>query len=475
MMVPRDPRLGCILLALIEFAVFGLTGTSVYLASSRLVPDESLLNFLVTGALSFITGHALAQSYDCDRMTRIARTSRAAFILIPALVTAMAIAFAILLQTLISERDIAIDSGLAPQLAMLVAATATIALERAVFYLTLSRLREAGHLMTNVVVFGADDIGQRLISVIRDDYHQSVVIRGLYDDRLERTAAVVMGLPVAGGMDELVSLVNDSKSIDKVLIALPMSAQGRILALLERLRPLPVDIALVPELIDIRLDRQIIRDPHPPFLNLSRKPQSELGVVLKRAFDILAASAALILLSPFLLVTAACIKLDSSGPVLFRQPRMGFNNKEFHVLKFRTMYANRADLAARQQTQRNDTRITRLGAWLRRSSIDELPQLINVLRGDMSLVGPRPHALGMQVADRPCDHIVREYAVRHRMKPGITGWAQVCGLRGAVDEPSILEARVHHDIYYIDNWSFFFDLWILIMTVGVLVRPRNAF
>jgi lipopolysaccharide/colanic/teichoic acid biosynthesis glycosyltransferase len=139
------------------------------------------------------------------------------------------------------------------------------------------------------------------------------------------------------------------------------------------------------------------------------------------------------------------------------------------------MYANCSDLEARQQTQRNDSRVTRVGAWLRRTSVDELPQLINVLRGDMSLVGPRPHALGMQVGDRLCDDIVREYAVRHRMKPGITGWAQVRGLRGAVEDPAILEARVHHDIYYIDNWSFLFDLWILLKTVAVLVRPKNAF
>jgi lipopolysaccharide/colanic/teichoic acid biosynthesis glycosyltransferase len=139
------------------------------------------------------------------------------------------------------------------------------------------------------------------------------------------------------------------------------------------------------------------------------------------------------------------------------------------------MYVERSDLEAREQTKRNDARVTRVGAWLRRLSIDELPQLFNVLAGEMSLVGPRPHALGMQVKDRLCDEIVREYAVRHRMRPGITGWAQVRGLRGAVDEPALLEARVNHDIYYIDNWSFFFDLRILVMTVVELIRPRNAF
>jgi lipopolysaccharide/colanic/teichoic acid biosynthesis glycosyltransferase len=189
----------------------------------------------------------------------------------------------------------------------------------------------------------------------------------------------------------------------------------------------------------------------------------------------LASLALIVALSPLLALTALAIRLDSRGPILFRQPRLGLNNRQFNVLKFRSMYVEQSDLEAKEQTKRDDPRVTRVGAWIRKCSIDELPQLFNVLAGDMSLVGPRPHALGMQVKNRLCDEIVREYAVRHRMRPGITGWAQVRGLRGAVEEPAVLEARVDHDIYYIDNWSFVFDLQILVMTAIELVRPRNAY
>jgi len=234
-------------------------------------------------------------------------------------------------------------------------------------------------------------------------------------------------------------------------------------------------VALVPDFVGMRLDKQIARGSYPPILSVLRKPQSDLDWLVKRGFDFAASLFLLIALSPLFALTALAIRLDSPGPILFRQPRLGLNNKEFNVLKFRSMYVERSDLEAREQTKRNDSRITKVGAWLRRLSIDELPQLLNVLAGDMSLVGPRPHALGMQVKDRLCDEIVHEYAVRHRMRPGITGWAQVRGLRGAIEEPALLEARVHHDIYYIDNWSFYFDLRILVMTAIALVRPRNAF
>jgi Undecaprenyl-phosphate glucose phosphotransferase len=285
----------------------------------------------------------------------------------------------------------------------------------------------------------------------------------------------VQGIPVDGGIDALIELVKSTPAVDKVLIALPMGAEGRILQLLTRLRSLAVDVALVPDFVGMRLDKQIASDGSPPILSVLRRPQSELDWLVKRSFDFVTSLGLLIALSPLLALTALAIRLDSPGPILFRQPRLGLNNKEFNVLKFRSMYVEQADLEAREQTKRNDARVTRVGAWLRRLSIDELPQLFNVLAGDMSLVGPRPHALGMQVKDRLCDEIVHEYAVRHRMRPGITGWAQVRGLRGAVDEPELLEARVNHDIYYIDNWSFSFDLRILVMTVIELIRPRNAF
>jgi Undecaprenyl-phosphate glucose phosphotransferase len=353
--------------------------------------------------------------------------------------------------------------------------TLAMAGERLLGYGLLNRWQAAGHLSTSVVVFGADTIGQRLVKVVREDYADSVSVVGVFDDRLQRVPGHVQGIPVDGGLDALIEFVKSTPAVDKVLIALPMSAEGRILQLLTKLRSLAVDVALVPDFVGMRLDKQIAHVGTPPILSVLRRPQSELDWLVKRSFDFVASLGLLIALSPLLALTALAIRLDSPGPILFRQPRLGLNNKEFNVLKFRSMYVEQADLEAREQTKRNDARVTRVGAWLRRLSIDELPQLFNVLGGDMSLVGPRPHALGMQVKDRLCDEIVHEYAVRHRMRPGITGWAQVRGLRGAVDEPELLEARVNHDIYYIDNWSFFFDLRILVMTVVELIRPRNAF
>ncbi len=482
-LIPRDPKLGGVLLAASDISVFFatmaiITGAVLYAGTDIL--QTNLPHFFVTAALSFFLAHAFAQSYKAESLSRISKISRAEFILKPAVLTGVASTIAYGLETLLGRSTPLVETRLLfghlpleAQFALF--AAFAVALERGAAYAFLSRLQAAGHLATNIVLFGADAIGQRLMRVVRDDYADSVQVRGIFDDRLQRVPLDLHGIPVRGGIDQLVDLVQNTPTVDKVLVALPMSAEDRILHLLSRLRHLPVDVALVPEFIGVRVDKQVIRDAHPPFLNLSRRPQSGLDRVVKRSFDMAAAAAALIVLSPLLLSSALAIKISSPGPVFFRQPRLGFNNRKFDVLKFRSMYSDCADLEARQQTQRNDARITRVGALLRKTSIDELPQLINVLKGDMSLVGPRPHALGMQVGNRLCDEIVREYAVRHRMKPGITGWAQVHGLRGAVDEPEVLEARVHHDIFYIDNWSFILDLRILLMTVIELVRPRNAF
>jgi exopolysaccharide biosynthesis polyprenyl glycosylphosphotransferase len=196
---------------------------------------------------------------------------------------------------------------------------------------------------------------------------------------------------------------------------------------------------------------------------------------MKLAEDKLLAGLALIALAPMLGLVALAIKLDSPGPVFFRQKRHGFNNTEFEVYKFRSMKVEQGDLTGARQTARNDSRITKLGAFLRASSIDELPQLLNVLNGDMSIVGPRPHPIGMRTANKLCDEIIEEYAHRHRVKPGITGWAQVNGLRGATETAAQLQRRVELDLYYIDNWSVLFDLKIMFLTVIAVLRRENAF
>jgi exopolysaccharide biosynthesis polyprenyl glycosylphosphotransferase len=179
-------------------------------------------------------------------------------------------------------------------------------------------------------------------------------------------------------------------------------------------------------------------------------------------------------LSPVLACAALAIKLDSRGPVLFRQPRYGFNNQLINVYKFRSMYADKSDHAGSQLTQKNDPRITRIGRFLRRSSLDELPQFFNVLKGEMSIVGPRPHAVQAKAGSKLYEDVVSEYAARHRVKPGITGWAQVNGWRGETNTDEQILQRVDHDLHYINNWSLPLDVWIILLTITTVLKGDKA-
>ena len=205
-------------------------------------------------------------------------------------------------------------------------------------------------------------------------------------------------------------------------------------------------------------------------LNLNGKPLNSLEIVAKRMFDIVLAALGLLVLSPLLLLVAAAIKLDSPGPALFFQRRYGFNREPFRIAKFRSMTTMEDGRNVTQATA-GDTRVTRVGRFIRRYNIDELPQLLNVLRGEMSLVGPRPHAL---VHDQLYERKIALYARRHNVKPGITGWAQVNGLRGEIDSPDKIRQRIEHDLYYIDHWTLPLDVWIIVMTIVSKKAYRNA-
>jgi len=203
----------------------------------------------------------------------------------------------------------------------------------------------------------------------------------------------------------------------------------------------------------------------------ARAPLSKLELTAKRALDLMSAGAGLVTLLPLLAIVSLAIKLDSRGPVIFRQSRRGFNGREFMIWKFRTMTVVENG-ALIYQAKRNDERVTRVGHLLRATSIDELPQLVNVLRGEMSLVGPRPHALAH---DDEYGGAIGKYAFRHHVKPGITGWAQVNGFRGETPELDLMKKRIDLDLWYIDNWSFWLDLWIIVRTCFEIVRGRNAY
>ena len=211
-------------------------------------------------------------------------------------------------------------------------------------------------------------------------------------------------------------------------------------------------------------------------LDVFDKPLGDRDVLVKLVFDRVIGVMALIAISPVLLLTALAIRLDSKGPILFKQKRYGFNNELVEVYKFRSMYVDKLDATASKLVTRDDPRVTKVGRFIRKTSIDELPQLFNVvLKGDLSLVGPRPHAIHAKAADRQYDEVVEGYFARHRVKPGITGWAQIHGWRGENDTQEKIQARVDHDLYYIENWSLWLDLYILAVTPLSLVKTQNAY
>jgi Undecaprenyl-phosphate glucose phosphotransferase len=332
-----------------------------------------------------------------------------------------------------------------------------------------------GYCFHTIAIVGASQIAQRFIDQVSAKPAAGLKIAAIFDDRGTRRSGSIRGVPVLGSVRDLAHYVRQS-SIDMVVIALPLSADQRILGLIRQIRMLPVDIRLLSDAVGFHLsDRPFASTAGIPAINVADRPISGWGFVMKRAIDLTVASLALAVLMPLFIVTAVLIKLDSPGPVLFRQPRLGFNNNIFHIYKFRTMRTDMTDENAERLVTRSDARVTRIGRLLRRTSIDELPQLWNVIAGNMSLVGPRPHALRAKAADKLYDEAIAAYAARHRVKPGMTGWAQVNGWRGETDTIEKIQKRVEHDLYYIDHWSTAFDLYIMAKTLFIAFDARNAY
>jgi Undecaprenyl-phosphate glucose phosphotransferase len=300
-------------------------------------------------------------------------------------------------------------------------------------------------------------------------------VLGVFDDASELRQRDFGGHRVLGDIDALVDYARRNP-IDSVIIALPWSAEQRIAAIIERLNVLPVDVRLCPDMIGFRLRRSGVSHlGDVPMLTVFEKPFADWRLVIKVVEDRLLSALILMLIGLPMLAIALAIKLDSPGPVFFRQKRYGFNNQLIEVLKFRTMYHTVRDDNAERLTSRNDPRVTRFGAFLRRTSLDELPQFLNVLRGDMSIVGPRPHALAAKAGGLLYQEAVREYAARHRVKPGITGWAQINGWRGETETLEQIKKRVEHDLAYIENWSLLLDLKIIFRTIFTGFTGQRAY
>jgi len=265
--------------------------------------------------------------------------------------------------------------------------------------------------------------------------------------------------------------------VDLVIFSLPISAETRILQMLKKLWVLPVDIRLSAHTNKLQFrPRSYSYIGSVPVLDVFDRPIADWDVVMKWLFDKIVGGLALLAALPVMAIVAIAVRLDSRGPVLFKQKRYGFNNELIEVFKFRSMYAEAADATAAKLVTKGDPRVTRVGRFIRKTSLDELPQLLNVvLKGNLSLVGPRPHAVHAKAVDRLYDEAVDGYFARHRVKPGITGWAQINGWRGETDNDEKIQRRVEHDLYYIENWSVLFDLYILAMTPFSLLKTENAY
>ena len=339
-------------------------------------------------------------------------------------------------------------------------------------WVSIRRWRAQGRLTPNVVVVGATRNAARLIEAALAK--RDVNVLGVFDDRLSRAPADVHGVPVLGDTRALIDHPV-LPYVDRIVITVSASAQERVRALIDKLKVVPNAVTLF---LDVEGEREqeqaLTRLTEQPLAQVSGVRQDEGRAAAKRLQDVVVSGVALVVLAPVLAVIALIVKLDSRGPVLFRQRRYGFNNEPISVLKFRTMRTEATDPDSVRQVQAGDPRVTRVGRVLRRTSLDELPQFWNVWSGEMSMVGPRPHAIGMKTAGEDSHRLVAEYAWRHRMKPGITGWAQINGSRGPVDTPEAVRRRVSLDLDYIERQTLSLDLYIMLMTAPRLLGDGAA-
>ena len=336
----------------------------------------------------------------------------------------------------------------------------------------IGRLARSGTLVRNIAIVGASGQAKHLVERLRREEAPWKRIIGIFDDRRTRITEEIDGFPVLGNLDDLVSYVRRGH-VQDVVITLPWSADSRLIDIISKLRALPVHIYLGSDLIGYHFQQHREQQlAGMSVLEIASAPLTGWSGILKRVEDRVISIAALLLLSPLMMLIAIAIRLDSPGPVLFRQKRYGFNNEVIVVYKFRSMYHNRPPETGVPQATRNDPRVTRVGRFLRRTSLDELPQLFNVIRGEMSLIGPRPHAVEH---NKKYAVLIGDYHWRHKVKPGITGWAQVNGFRGETDTLEKMRLRFEHDVYYIENWSLWFDVKILVMTAFIGWTSRNAY
>lgn len=425
-------------------APLGVAPLSLYLWFAAVITPVALL---------------ILRSFQIYRSSRTSRLSQELFALAQGVFFVTAIAG---LASFFARGEI----SRAVLLVFAVVATSSLCASRLAIRLLLRNLRRAGYNLRYVLIVGTGELARHVLEKVAAHRDYGLSVRGFVAETPAGVGAAIEGVPVVGAIADLPGLVERS-GVELVYLALPRSEFRAEEEALDRLSDSTASVRLVPDLARAFTINASVEDlDGMPVVRVAETPDQGWNGVMKRAFDLVFSALGLVLLSPVLLALAIWVKLDSRGPVLYRQERMGMNGRRFPMLKFRTMRVD-AEQHGPGWTTPGDPRRTRAGEILRRLSLDELPQLWNVLVGDMSLVGPRP--------ERPMyveqfRGTIPRYMLRHHVKAGITGWAQVNGLRG--DTP--LDARIEYDLYYIRNWSLAFDLRILLLTVLRVFRDANA-
>ncbi|WP_340159733.1 undecaprenyl-phosphate glucose phosphotransferase [uncultured Hoeflea sp.] len=459
------------LLRLAELTLIAFTGFLVHALYVGLSGELTVYIYtptILVGSALAVLMIQIADAYQVPALRSALRT-------LPKVLTAWSIAFAIIgLLMFFMQYGLAFSRVWFA--AWYLSGAASLIIVRNIVAYGIRRWARNGVMERRAVIVGGGEIAKALIRSVEQDDDNDIRICGFFDDRDDRRSPpIIAGYPKLGNIDALVEFARIAR-IDMLIIAMPLNAESRVLELLKKLWILPLDIRLAAHSNKLRFrPRAYSYVGAVPMLDIFDRPITDWDSVAKRIFDIFFSLLAIAVLWPVMIGTAIAIKLDSKGPVLFRQKRHGFNNEVIDVLKFRSMYTDQCDPTARAAVTKGDPRVTKVGRFIRKTSIDELPQFFNVLRGDLSLVGPRPHAVVAAAHDRLFAEVVDGYFARHRVKPGVTGWAQISGWRGEIDNDEKIKQRTACDLYYIENWSLLFDLKILFLTPLKLLDTDNAY
>ncbi|MCZ6861642.1 MAG: undecaprenyl-phosphate glucose phosphotransferase [Alphaproteobacteria bacterium] len=475
---PLSPAVIGDMLRLLDLSVIGAVGLAVYFGYVYSDPPGLSAQYLVTVAIGVLAAGLIFQwlgVYAGDFL--LAKGMRSHWMIV-----AFAITFAVLLTAAFALKISSFYSRIW-LISWFIGSVGLLLLVRLFLSDWVQRQAAQNAFANRTVIVGVGEQGRRLLKHLEQVGAGRVRVLGMIDDipGPDETAEPTASQPSGhlgghlGGMDDLAQMIRQG-GVDEVLIALPWDQEARVQAVVQRLATMPVHIRLALDLVGYHfIGRGLTHIGHLPMINILSRPISGWSQVHKSIEDRVLAFTFIALLALPMAAIALAIKFHSPGPVLFKQKRLGFNDTPFELWKFRTMHAHMADPDCLVQATRDDPRVTRLGRFLRRTSLDELPQLFNVLRGDMSIVGPRPHAASTKAQGYFFDDIVDSYAARHRVKPGITGWAQVNGWRGETDTVDKIQKRVEHDLYYIDNWSIWLDFLIIAKTILVLFRGEKAY